>query len=158
MKAKSYARSVNVPFTGLLPEILDFSKGMTTRLDAKDYYYGTFINFDPDKHKMERPYMHMFWQSGRTQHPEFYKIGVVEWWGCCRKTGRQFTEADAVRDGFDSIDEYIEVLGIHNNMSYWEVLDYRWTQLLWDQEGWVKGPYEPPEGNPARNLLPRKVA
>ena len=162
MKAKSYARSVNVPFTGLLPEMLDFSKGMTTRVDQVLHYYNTFIHFDPDKHKTERPYMHMFWRNARTRHPEFYKIGVVEWWGCKRVSGYQLTKADAILDGFgkypDPLYAYKEALAHANNLNMIQVDHSMWTQLLWDQEGWVDGPWEPPKGNPARNLLPRKVA
>jgi len=91
MKAKAYARSVNVPFTCLLPEILDFSKEMTTRLDQVLHYYSTFLNFDPDKHGMDKPWMHMFWRNARTKHPEFYKIGIVEWRGVCSSLMRMLS-------------------------------------------------------------------
>lgn len=158
MKAKSYAKSVNVPFTGLLPEILGFTKGMTTRLDKVLHYYNTFIHFDPEKHGRERPWMHMFWRNARTKHPEFYKIGIVEWWGCCRKQGVYFTHEDAVRDGFDDLRQYKEALAHTNNLKWWEVDRVVWTQLMWEKDGWIEGPHEPPEGNPAWKWLPRKVA
>jgi hypothetical protein len=151
---RRYGRSVNVPFSGLLPEILDRTKIMTTRMDENDYYYGTFLNFDPDKFGIPDPRMHMFWRSPRTRNPECYKIGIVNWSMCCRKTGREFTEQDALWDGFCTIDQYIEALGIHNHMSYWEVLDYEWTQLVWDRDGWIEGPHRPPLGSPAyRHLM-----
>ena len=163
MIAKTYGKSVNVPFTGMLPEILDFTKEMTTRLDEKLHYYNTFIHFDQEKHGRDRPWLHMFWRNARTRHPEFYKMGIVEWWGGYRKKGTQLTLLDAILDGFgkygdDALYAYKEALAHTNNIDMVMVDRLYWTQLLWEKDGWIEGPFKPPEGNPAWKWLPRKVA
>lgn len=152
--------AVNVPYTGLLAEILDYRKGMTTRRDDKLFYYKAFVTFDPDKAKREHPWLHQFWRNGRTLHPEFYKIGIVEWSSCVRKAGEYFTEEDAIRDGFETLEEYKFVLASHNEMSLEVVNQHVWTQLLWERDGWVEGPHYPAIINPAwrTQLQARKVA
>lgn len=152
--------AVNVPYTGLLPEILDHSKGMTTRVDAKLFYYKSFISFDAEKAKRDKPWLHQFWRNARTKHPEFYKIGIAEWSSCVRKAGEYFTEEDAIRDGFGELYDYKVVLANHNNMTLEDVNHHVWTQILWEKDGWVEGPHYPPIYNPAwsTQLQGRRVA
>lgn len=139
-----------LPFTGGLEKILDGTKTMTTRLDAKGYYErrwrGGMRKLDP------------WWGGQWWPKSDKYKIGIVEWDKLVRKLGYEFTKDDAYRDGFDCKWDYKVTLANHHGISIEEVNKWTWTQILWTGDGWKEGPLEPPKEHPAWKLLPRKVA
>ena len=128
-------------FTGQLDKILDGTKTMTTRLDAKGWYFRTIAGGSV---------LDMWWQNPRTRKPDCYKIGRTVCYSLDRKTGAYFDQKDAEQDGFPTIREYKEALAKLNNMPWYEVDRTMWTQIRWvDQSGhahWIDGPH------------PRKVA
>jgi len=130
-------------FTGQLDKILDGSKTMTTRLDAKERKYQEAVR----KFRAGEPVIaHMWWKNPRTRHPDCYKIGRVTVKQAGRKLGAYFDQEDATRDGFTTIREYKQELARLNEMPWYEVDRTTWTQIIWKKSGWLDGPH------------PRKVA
>lgn len=130
-----------LPFTGGLEKILDGTKTMTTRLDAKRHYY---FHLNPGLP------LHIWWKNPRTRHPECYRVGIVACNWVCLTGGWDFTTEEAKMDGFDSVEDYITALGELNGMNRMEAINSSWTQINWgDNETgaeWLEGPH------------PRKVA
>jgi hypothetical protein len=131
-----------LPFTDQLYEIISGTKTMTTRLDAKLFYYMAIINRVMEQ---KDTIMDMWWQNPRTQKPECYKIGRVTVWGVARAQGAHFYQDDAVRDGFETLKEYKQTLARLNGMPWYEVDRKIWTQIQWKKDGWLEGPHLPPE-------------
>ena len=130
-------------FSGQLDKILDGSKTMTTRLDAKEMKYREAVRkFNAG----EIVVGHMWWKNPRTGHPECYKIGQAQIRQVGRKKGEYLDTADAIRDGFDDLIDYKDALADLNDMGWTEVDRTTWTQIRWNKDFWLDGPH------------PRKVA
>ena len=141
-----------VGFTGKLPEIVNHTKTLTTRLDAKGYFIGRWVK---GMRKLDPWWGGQWWPMERK-----YKIGIVDWNDCRRTRGHDFTAQDAHRDGFDSLWDYKVTLANHHGMTVGEVNDWTWTQIGWTKDGWREGPNHPPDGHHAWQYFPegRRVA
>lgn len=129
-------------FSGQLDKILDGTKTMTTRLDAKGWYINNLTKGTA---------LHIWWRNPRNQQPDCYRIGVAVCQWIVRKEGRDFTEAQANRDGFGTLWDYKVALANHHNMTVEQVNEWTWTQIRWGDHHdhnpvWIDGPH------------PRKVA
>ena len=76
----------------------------------------------------------IWWLNPRNQHPDCYKMGIAS--GEIKtKYGRDLTEEDAVKDGFDSLDELLDTLMMLNKLTRTEVLSRELVVISWKWEG-----------------------
>lgn len=73
----------------------------------------------------------IWWLNPRNQHPDCYKMGVAEG-SYTLKRGSNFTHKDAVKDGFDDLDELLNVLMMLHKLTKSEVLDREWVVMSWE--------------------------
>jgi len=140
-----------ITFSGGLERILNETKTMTTRLDAKGHYREAWAKGQD----MERDIvLDLWWLNPRNRHPDCYKIGRVYWEREDEVRGHALTPEDALLDGFDTLLEYkVALMNLNNMRSIREVDSHVWTQIIWSKEDgyvhWADGPHRP---------RPRRVA
>jgi hypothetical protein len=72
----------------------------------------------------------IWWLNPRNQHPDCYKMGVAS--GEIKtKYGKDLTDEDAFKDGFDSLGELLETLMMLHHFTKSEVLGRAWVVVLW---------------------------
>ncbi len=112
-------------FSTLQKELLSGDKQQTIRKNVK------FWSNRLDRNQK----LDIWWKNPRNQHPDCYKIGI-ETGDYEIKQGYDFTEEDALKDGFDNRQELIETLMKLHKLSRDEVRRAAWIIITW---GWSDG-------------------
>jgi hypothetical protein len=73
----------------------------------------------------------IWWLNPRNQSKYCRRIGEAWLDFIVRLKGKDFSFTDAIRDGFDPKEEYIQTLMITNKLTREEVLEATWYQYVW---------------------------
>ena len=130
-------------FSTKLTEILEKQKWTTIRQETPTRKHHWDIHSDPTNttavpgvsETVENTWgekCHLWWLNPRNRSKYCRKIGESDLVGITRKKGEILTNDDALADGFDSLDDLIEVLGALHNMSWKDIKETVWYINEWD--------------------------
>lgn len=114
-------------FTGLLLEVLEGSKEMTTRIDSPNRRR-IYRKFHEHSAPMDA---HLWWLNPRTQNDYCAKIGIVPVRDIAMVRGKNLNEGQAIKDGFESLEQYLNALAYTNNLDVRAVLETVWHLYKW---------------------------
>ena len=125
-------QNMMLTFRGLLVEVLDGRKTMTTRIDSinRRRIYRQF-------HDHSAPmYAHLWWLNPRNKSEYCGKIGEVLVRDIAMVKGKNLTQGQALLDGFgefkDPLEQYLDALAYTNALDISVVLETVWHLYKWD--------------------------
>jgi len=118
-------------FKGLLVEVLDGRKVMTTRIGSPNRRK-IYKKFHEHSEEMEA---HLWWLNPRNQSVYCGKIGTAPVRDIAMVKGCNLNRVQAVLDGFgefeDPLEAYLDALGWTNNMERNEIMGHVWHLYKW---------------------------